>query len=307
MALSSVTQFPQGHYPPSRRRGQALRTVFFACFATASPVPAATESMDKRQFHLFNPTPAAHLRELSTDRPDKTESAYTVDAGHFQVEMDLVTFERDHDTAAGADVVTESWAVSPVNLKVGLLNNLDFQLVLETYNHVRTQDRVSGTTTTQRGFGDVTPRLKWNLWGNDEGATALAAMPFVKFPSNQDHLGNNAVEGGIIFPLAVDLGRGFGLGMITQFDFVQNSDNSRYHPEFINTVTLGHDIIGRLGGYVEFWSLVSTESGSEWQGTVDLGLTYGLTDNVQLDAGVNLGVTRSAPDVQPFLGLSFRF
>lgn len=29
---------------------------------------------------------------MSTDRPDKTESLYTVDAGHFQFEADLVSF-----------------------------------------------------------------------------------------------------------------------------------------------------------------------------------------------------------------------
>jgi hypothetical protein len=33
---------------------------------------------------------------MSTDRPDKTESAYTVDAGHFQFEADLVSFGIDN-------------------------------------------------------------------------------------------------------------------------------------------------------------------------------------------------------------------
>jgi hypothetical protein len=40
---------------------------------------------------------------------------------------------------------------------------------------------------------------------------------------------------------------------------------------------------------------------------VDLGLTYGLTDNIQIDTGVNLGVTRSADDVNAFTGLTVRF
>ena len=43
----------------------------------ADPAPA-----DKRHYHLFNPTPRELLREMSTDRPDVTESAFTVDAGH---------------------------------------------------------------------------------------------------------------------------------------------------------------------------------------------------------------------------------
>jgi len=58
---------------------------------------------------------------------------------------------------------------------------------------------------------------------------------------------------------------------------------------------------------VEFWSLVIDERDSEWMGTVDFGFTYALTENIRLDGGVNIGVTDSADDVNPFLGASFRF
>lgn len=281
-----------------------------AALCTASLIQAGdgkTAAPDKSRYTLINPTPAAQMRELSTDRPDKTESPYTVDAGHFQIEMDLLTYERDHDTAGGANTLTESWGIAPINLKVGLCNRTDLQVVLDTYGSVRTRDRVGRSTTKQQGFGDITTRLKVNLWGNDGGTTAFAAMPFVKFPTSQDDLGNRAVEWGLILPLAVDLGGGFGLGLMTEVDFLQNEANRRYHTEFVNSITVSHDLVGKLGGYVEFWSVVSTETDSKWQGTVDLGLTYGMTDNIQLDAGINLGVTKSAPDLQPFLGLSVRF
>jgi hypothetical protein len=66
-------------------------------------------------------------------------------------------------------------------------------------------------------------------------------------------------------------------------------------------------IVGKLGEYAEFFSQVSTEAGSGWVGTVDLGLTYALASNLHLDAGINFGVTRSADDTNPFVGLSFRY
>lgn len=53
-------------------------------------------------------------------------------------------------------------------------------------------------------------------------------------------------------------------------------------------------------------SLASAERGSHWQATADFGLTYALTEDVQLDGGVNVGLTRAAEDVNPFLGLSVR-
>ncbi|HET6421923.1 MAG TPA: transporter, partial [Geobacteraceae bacterium] len=164
-----------------------------------------------------------------------------------------------------------------------------------------------GKTFTQSGFGDVTMRLKINLWGDDGGKTAFALLPLIKFPSNTDHLGNNSVEGGVIFPLAVKLPAGWDMGMETAIFALRNANFHGYHNDFVNTVTFGHDLFGKLGGYAEFFSDVSTESGSNWVGTVDVGLTYDVTENTQLDCGVNIGVTRSADDFNPFIGMTVRF
>lgn len=261
----------------------------------------------KSRFTLFNPTPRELMREMTTDRPDKTESPYTVDAGHFQVEADILNYAYDRHNTDFNDTRVETVSIAPINLKAGLCNNVDLQLVIETYTSVRTHDRSTGGVQRNRGFGDMTPRLKWNIWGNDGGSTALALMPFVKLPTNQDDLGNDSVEGGLIVPFAVELPYDWSMGLMTEFDFVRDSVGTGHHAEFINTITFGHDIVGNLAGYVEFFSLVSAKSNSEWVGTVNLGLTLGLTDDIQLDAGVNLGVTRSADDINPFLGISWRF
>jgi hypothetical protein len=262
---------------------------------------------DKSQYHLFNPTPRELMREMSTDRPDLTESAYTVDAGHFQIEADLVSFSHDHDTGGSADKSVDAWTAGAINLKAGLLNWMDLQLGLDIYNHLTTEDRVSGTKLRQSGLGDFTTRVKMNLWGNDGGKTALAVMPFVKFPTNQDALGNDDIEGGIIIPFAAELPAGWSLGVMTEFDFVRNNADTGYRTDFVNSLVLGHDIIGKLGGYVEFLSVVSSESGNPWVGVLGLGLTYALSDDLQLDGGVNLGLTRAAEDINPFLGVSWRF
>ncbi len=263
--------------------------------AAADPAP------DKSQYHLFKPTPRELMRELSTDRPDQTESAYTVDAGHVQVEMDLVNYF--HDQTGG--VTTEALAIAPVNLKFGLWNNVDVQFVLDSYGRVKT--RTPGTPATEvDGTGDLLTRLKVNLWGNDGGVTALAVMPFVKWPLSQSSLRNGKTEGGIIVPMAVALPAGWGLGLMTEVDFVRDSSNA-YDMEYFNTITLSHDIVGNLGGYVEFAALFTPDSGAQWQGQIDLGFTYGFTENTQLDFGCNFGVTSTAPDYNPFVGLTLRF
>lgn len=267
----------------------------------------AGESPDKSGYNLFRPTPDALLREMATDRPDKTESAYTVDAGHYQIEMDLLSYTYDRSSAAGEHLTTKAWAIAPINLKVGVLNNLDLQIIAETYNIQWTKDRATNSSTRVSGVGDLLLRCKTNLWGNDGGPSALSVMPFLKIPTNQHDLGNGALESGVIFPFAMELPVDWGFGAQAEIDWLQDSNSSDYHEEFINTVTVSHDIAGKLAGYVELFSNVSTERGGKWIATFDFGFTYAVTRDIQLDAGMNIGLTDAADDLNPFIGLSMRY
>lgn len=242
------------------------------------------------------------MRELNTDRPDQTESPYTVDAGHLQWEIDLVNYT--YDRANG--VTTETLMLAPINFKLGLLNNVDVQFVVDSY--VREKTRSAPLPSSKAtGIGDLQTRLKVNLWGNDGGETAFAVMPFVKWPTASSALSNGKVEGGVILPLGISLGERFGLGVMTEVDFLRDVAGGGTHLDYVNSITLSCDVSERLGAYIEFFSVVSEEQGSEWVGQFDLGATFGLTPDVQLDAGVNIGVTDSAPDWQPFTGLTIRF
>src|SRR5436309_7704493 len=93
---------------------------------------------DKSQYTLLDPTPRQLMREMNTDRPDKTESPFTVDAGHFQIEADILSYTYDRDNPARTDTRVETVDIAPLNLKVGLCNSVDLQLALETYVSART-------------------------------------------------------------------------------------------------------------------------------------------------------------------------
>jgi hypothetical protein len=268
---------------------------------SAEPDPA-----DKWQYHLLNPTPREFMRDLSADRPDFTESPYTVDAGHFQIEADLFNYTRDRDRSGSRNVKFEAYSVGSLNLKAGLLNNVDLQLIVDSYVHERVEDRVASTRDSASGFGDVQTRLKINLWGNDEGTTAFGIMPFVKFPTAGSGLGNDSVEGGLILPFAAGLPAGWNLGVMAEFDFLRDEIGSGYHTEFVQTVAAGRDIAGNLGGYLEFISIFGSRSDSDWRALAGLGLVYGWTENLVLDAGVNIGLTDAADDVNPFVGVTYR-
>lgn len=268
------------------------------------PKPGESEPKpDKSQYNLFNPTPRSLWRDFSTDRPDKTETPFTVDAGNYTMEADLFVYTRDTNSPDGTR--TESFNFFVPNFKVGLTNNIDLQIIPEVYNIVRTTPK-GGSREEASGFGDVTVRVKVNFFGNDGGKYALGMMPFIKIPTNQNNLGNNSIEGGIIFPLAIGLSDKWDVGMQTEFDLNKN-ESSGYSVGFVNTVSFGYQINDKLSSYFELFTEQTTKRGADFVATFDTGLKYLLTKNVQLDAGVNIGLTQAADDLQPFLGISVRF
>lgn len=276
--------------------------------APAGPAgtPTTAEApLDKSGYSLLNPTPRELMRPLSTDRPDATESPYTVDAGHVQVESSFVEYARDTRSPGG--VRTESLDVLPTNIKLGLLNNADLQLVLTPYSRERTNDPASPPPATAEGFGDPLIRFKCNLWGNDAGDTALALMPYIKVPGGSHEVGNGRVEGGLIVPLALSLPLDFSLTVMAEFDAVFNPDRDGYDLDFVHTASLGHDLIGDLAGFVEYVGAAASHGGEDYRASIDAGLTYGLTPDIQFDVAVNFGLTRAAEDLRLLAGISVRY
>jgi hypothetical protein len=271
-----------------------------AAFVLAASLSNASHAADKSRYSLLDPTPDALQRDMSTDRPDKTESPYTVDAGHLQIETDLVAYTHDRQDG----VTTRTLDVAPFNLKAGLTNDTDLQLVYGAFSRISTSGR---RTETDSGTGDLLVRLKHNIWGNDGGTTAFAVMPFVKLPTNTLADLNDDVEGGVIVPLAIDIGHGMGLGLMTEIDILKSETGSGYEPAYINSATVSFELTSRLGLYVEAFVERRVESGAETIVTIDGGFTYAVTENLQLDAGANIGATRAADDLNIFAGLSRRY
>lgn len=269
--------------------------------AQAQEAPAS----DKRAYHLFNPTPRDLMRPLSADRPDVTESPHTVDAGHVQLELSFVEYTRDHHNDANAD--TDAWTAGAANVKLGVLNNLDLQLVFDAYIHER-NDLDAGPTTTTEGFGDTQLRAKLNLWGNDTGDTALAVMPFVTFPTaHDDALDHNHIEGGIILPFGIALPDEFGLGLQAEVDFVFDEDDDAYDTEFAHTAALGRPLVGPLSGFVEYVGVVSTDPDTDYAATLGTGLVYEIHENLALDTAVSVALTEQADDLTVLAGLTWRY
>ena len=283
----------------------ALAFAFLFLGIGGSMPPAyADDTPDKSGYNLLNPTPDAALRPLTTDRPTKSNSPITVDAGRFQIESDLATFT--YDTFAGTKTRTYQ-ALDPV-LKLGVTNWADVELQFNGYQKSVVGDGMGGVMRSH-GFGDVILRTKINFIGNDSGDLAIAAIPYVKLPSQVALISNGAVEGGVLIPIQYKLPADFVITFMPEFDVLKNAADNGRHANFVNLVNLTHPVPGikDLTAAVEFYSSVSAERLSPDIYTADFALSYILTPKVQLDLGINVGLNRAAPNLQAYSGISYRF
>lgn len=280
---------------------QAMTKRIVVSAAMVATMSFGAEASGKSGYSLLRPTPDALLRDMATDRPDKTESPITVDAGRAQVELDFLTYTRDRSSGLTA----RTWDVLPFNLKVGLTAATELQIGYGVFSHERVKDAGSGTR--ESGTGDIVVRMKHNLWGNDGGRTALAVMPFVKLPAGTHADLNDHVEGGFIVPYSVDLGSGWELGMMGEIDILRRERGGGYAANFVASAALGVDVTERIGLFAELYAERSAEDGAETAVTVGGGVTYALTRDVQLDAAVNIGATDAADDLNLLAGLTQRF
>lgn len=242
---------------------------------------------------------SSHPRPISTDRPDTTESAYTVPSGMFQMEASLLDFSRDH---RGAPRAHSQWIFGQVNFKYGVSKSTDAQVIINTHSVAGQVE--GGDRTYSKGFGDITLRIKRNLWGNDIGTTAFAVMPYLTFPTHTG-MSDCAWAGGIILPFSTTLPNGWNLGLMTELDFRDRATDGAGRFQWLHSATTGIPLTTKLSAYVEFVSIASPTA--PHQLSTNAGLTYQINPNLIIDSGCRIGISRSSPDLGVFSGISIRY
>jgi hypothetical protein len=231
-----------------------------------SPIDGVPATSEKSNYNLFNPTPNSFLRELSP-----------------AVEMSLFDFRRD------SGVESTTWGA--INFKAGLNHNTDLQTIFNLYD---------GTEGGPDGFGDVTLRLKHNLWGNDGGSTALALIPWIKIPTGE--LSNDEWQGGLIIPLGINLTETIGLGLMAEIDYIHNGTLHEF--EFLHTAVLGFSLNEKTGAYAEYIGIWKEDS---YEAYLAGGMNYSVNEHLILDFGVQSGLNSHAEDLGIFTGFTKRF
>ncbi len=281
----------------------------------------ATAPVDKSAYTLFNPVPGDQQRAFNPDRPSVTTGPFTVDAGHVQLEASFLQYTRDASTGNGGDG-GDQFLVLPTEIRLGILPRAEVDLTVNPYLYQRTPAAGAGAAGAggathagaatpaahAGGFGDLQLQAKLNLIGDDGGDVAFGLIPYLTLPtaSSTRGLGTGRVAGGLLLPVQLNLPAGFVAAGEAEFDFPRNDANTTTGFDFMQTVELTHPLVGNLDAFGEFVGVAPVDLGHGYQAYADGGLTYQIGDDVQLDAAVDVGLSRDTAPYTILAGITVR-
>lgn len=296
LLILPTSGFAQSVSPPDTVDPNAL---FGQTVAPPDPTP------DKSQYTVFTPVPDDQMRSFSTDRPGKTHSSTTVDAGHFQLESDF--YNEIYDHSSSNNQTTRSYSVANPILKLGMTEDWDLETAYSLYNRNKVTDRVGGSTAVGNGFGNFGLGSKINLFGNEGDRASLAILPFVFFPTAANNVGSSVTQYTLNIPYTYQLDTLWSVTAEPAFGYLQNQNDNGRHGDYSFLVNLNRPIITQnLVMAVEFASEYA-DATYKPRYTFDPSLQYKIGSGLQLDFGAYIGLNKEAPDYNPYVGISFRY
>lgn len=251
---------------------------------------------------IASPAAAADDEPICADRPGLATSSCTVPAGMVQVETGLVALVRDRSGGVRTDEIT----LGETAIVYGVSDRLHIQLGLTPYTRVR--EREGGGGKRASGVGDLVLRLKYRLT-SDDAPVQLAVNPFVKIPTARRSIGNGKVEGGILVPMEWAVPRSaLSLTLSPEVNLLADSEGSGHHLAIAQAVSLAAPLSSRLSFALDLWGQWDWDpAGRVRQYAIGPSAAYLLSNDLQVDAGVDFGLNRHTSDVTVYSGIAFRF
>ena len=219
-----------------------------------------------------------NAQTIITDRPDQTESSSTIQKGSVQIESGFLISQNS--TNYNFNSTNERNIYFPSTLfRIGLTEKVELRL-FNQYQQMCTQ------TNSFNGFNNLELGLKLQLLQKENGFTEIAFLSHMVIPTAPSRLsetGENNI--GTINKLCVshNIGEKVGLGYNVGYNYLNNRQG-----DFTYSLVLGIELNDKISTYIEpygeFSDLDNTES------NFNMGITYLLRDNLQLDYSYGLGL-----------------
>jgi hypothetical protein len=276
------------------------RSILMLPLALAIAIPAFKAQAEDASAVAAFTTQANDASPICTDRPTKANVTCTVPEGMWQLETDIGNYTHDARDGHSTDTM---YIINPY-LKYGIGSHTDIEV--NWAPDVRVRSGAEGNSHTTNGTGDLTVRVKRNLYTGEVFSASI--IPFVKAPTASHDMGNGQWEGGVIVPMSAAVGGGFTLTLGPELDALADADGHGRHLSVTNLVNLSRSLTSKLSMAVEYWRQDNQDpSGHVKQESADVAFLYAVNTNFQLDLGANFGLNQVTPDRQLYLGLAYRW
>ncbi|MCI5066330.1 transporter [bacterium] len=229
---------------------------------------------------------------METDRPDFTEGTQPVQAGHIQFELGY-TFATDDDN--GEEF--EEHVAPELLARIGLVEDLELRLTWAGF--LATDLNGAGDD----GVSDAGIGFKHRIYRQEGLVPDFSFIGELSVPVGSPAYTADAVEVGGKFLWAYGL-EGYMVGGNLNVSALEGSEE-RYL-EISNSVTVGMDLSGGVGVYLEYFGLYPADDVVETtEHYTNGGFTVALSKRWQLDLRAGFGMNGAADDLFTGAGLSF--
>ncbi len=243
------------------------------------------------------------LREPCFDSPGLGIPACTLDPGHVAIEVEAVDWTRESDRATRTDTLLTGATL----VRIGLDARTEAQIGWSPFGYVRETDRLNGQHEGSTGTGDVTLALRHNLRNPEGSGLAIALMPFATLPTGSHAIGAGDWGAGLIVPVTYDLG-GVTLELTPEIDAAVDEDGDGRHLGFGSVAGLAFDVSDTVSVNTELSVYRDRDPAGATTKTISgLSALWQPDDDLQFDAGINIGLNHSSPDCQLYVGIARRF
>ncbi|SER81176.1 Putative MetA-pathway of phenol degradation [Nitrosomonas sp. Nm51] len=251
-----------------------------------------TSTKDGTLFSWLFDQNASFSESIATDRPTFSLGAGTVPKKHVQFETGY-TFSVD-----GARPNTTTHTFPETLIRIGLTDTFEMRLEWPTQTFINSD-------TKQSGLEDLALGFKTQIFQQQKWMPQFSIAGRLSIPTGNRKLSSNHVDTELQTIWSYVLNERFSLFGNVNIGSA-GSQNKRF-AQFSSSLGLGVNLGNSLSGFMEYFGFYPVQADSRNLHSLQTGLIYQITYNLQLDARVGAGLNHNADDLFTGAGLSWRF
>ena len=204
-------------------------------------------------------------QQMTTDRPDQTESSSTVGAGLFQIETGTII-----------ESPNRYWNINTTLFRCGVSDNFELRAQTGVGRYFSDFNKDNYVF----GVNDLILGLKYRLL---QGPIEIAYLGHAHFPTGSKNISDGSFGSSHKIALSHAITENIGFGYNIGYDHFGKEDQG-----FTYAYVIGFSLVEKVGFFVELYG--NADKFSDFNHNFDTGFTFSVSENIQLDVSTGMGL-----------------